>query len=173
MYTPRMGCASCPALRSCYQATLRGGHGRLSSPTTQGLQLVYTDIKNLTETLKPTHQKQLPYPITLKVIGYSRIGDSTVYRIEPGTCIQSLRGSVKRGYIEVISILNIVPTIAEILGIDRPKDSISAPLPIKTETLIIPTTTTLQTTTTLTKTIESIIISLATMIQTSTVENLD
>ncbi|MEM0366822.1 MAG: alkaline phosphatase family protein [Acidilobaceae archaeon] len=121
------------------------------------------------------------------------------YRDLHGTFI-AYGGPVKRGYIGVVSILNIAPTISEILGIDRPRDSTSAPLPIRIETLVVPTTitatetriiestatvtrtipttitTTLQTTTTLTRTIESTVTSIATVLatitQTSTVEKL-
>ncbi|MEM1868990.1 MAG: alkaline phosphatase family protein, partial [Acidilobaceae archaeon] len=108
------------------------------------------------------------------------------YRDLHGTFI-AYGGPVKRGYIGVVSILNIAPTISEILGIDRPRDSTSAPLPIRIETLVVPTTitatetriiestatvtrtipttitTTLQTTTTLTRTIESTVTSIATV----------
>jgi hypothetical protein len=39
-------------------------------------------------------------------------------------------GGISRGYIGLVSSLSVAPTISEILGIKRPKDSIASPLPI-------------------------------------------
>jgi len=57
---------------------------------------------------------------------------------------------IYRGYLGLISVLNVAPTVSEILGIEKPANAVSHPLPIVIKTRTV--TTTLERTTTLTET---------------------
>ncbi|MEM1685986.1 MAG: molybdopterin molybdotransferase MoeA [Acidilobaceae archaeon] len=85
-------------LRDSELTSIRDLHGRLiaepvRAPLPQPLNLRST-LDGYAISLDDVVNASEYNPIALRVAGYSRIGDSTVYRIEPGTCIYVDTGAI-------------------------------------------------------------------------------